>query len=125
MRVAVRTVLAMLLCLALPGCYVKMHGVQSSGGGTTTTAASSQVQGTASFAGGRASFSSGQVPPPGAPGGHLSLGKGASLVLITGIVIADFFNYLRGEPGPRALPADTKIMDTCSCYQKPVNDPRD
>lgn len=110
----------MLLSLALPGCYVKMHGAQFSSGGTTTTAASSQVQGTAGFAGGRASFSSGQVPPRGAQGGHLSLGKGASLVLITGIVLADFFNYLRGDSGPRALPADTKIMETCSCYKKEV-----
>jgi hypothetical protein len=120
MRVAVRTLLATLLCLALPGCFVKMHGVQSTSGGTTTTAASSQVRGSASFAGGKASFSSGRVPPPGAPGGHVYLGKGASLLLITGIVVADFFNYLRGEPVPKALSADTKIMDTCSCYKKEV-----
>ncbi len=120
MTPAARASLAALLCLALPGCYVKMHGVQSTSGGTTTTVTSSQVRGSASFAGGKASFSSGQVPARGAPGGHLYLGQSASLVLITGIVVADFFNYIRGESGPKALPADAKIMDTCSCYKKEV-----
>lgn len=107
-------------CLALPGCYISMHGVQTTSGGTTTTSTSSQVKGSASFAGGKASFSSGRVPPPGAPGGHVYLGQGASAVLITGVVLADLFNYIRGAPGPKELPADTKIMDTCSCYQKQV-----
>jgi hypothetical protein len=118
MSIVVRALLAMLLSLALPGCYVKMHGVQSTSGGTTTTVTSSQVRGSASFAGGKASFSSGQVPARGAPGGHLYLGQGASLVLITGIVLADLFGYILGAPKPRELPADTKIMDTCSCYRK-------
>lgn len=120
MRVPTRTRFAPLLCLALSGCYVNMHGVQSTGGGTTTTATSGQVSGSARFSGGQLAFSSGQVPPAGAPGGHVSPGKGASVVLVTGIVLADLFNYLRGGPGPKALPEGTKIMDTCSCYQKPV-----
>ncbi len=63
-------------------------------------------------------FSSGQVPPPDAPGGHAYLGNGGSALLVTAVVFADFFNYIRGDPRPKALPADTKIMDTCSCYRK-------
>ncbi len=118
MRAVVRTVLAALMCLVLSGCYVKMYGVQSTGGGATTTVTSSQVHGSASFSGGKASFSSGRVPSPGTPGGHAYLGQGATAVLITGIMLADLFNYIRGAPKPQALPADTKIMDTCSCYQK-------
>jgi len=121
MTPAARISLTALLSLGLPGCYVNMHGVQTASGGTTTTVTSSQVQGSASFAGGKAWFSSGRVPPPGAPGGHAYLGQGATAVLITGIVLADLFNYIRGVPKPKELPADTKIMDTCSCYQKPVN----
>ena len=120
MRIVARAIIVTLPCLALSGCYVNMHGVQSTSGGTTTTATSSQVSGAAKFSGGRVAFSSGQVPPPGTPGGSAYLGQGASVVLITGIVLADLFNYIRGEPRPKALPAGTKIMDTCSCYQKQV-----
>lgn len=121
MRIATRAGVVLLGCLPLTGCYVNLYGVQSTSGGTTTTTTASQVSGSARFAGGRIAFSSGQVPPPGAHGGHAYLGKGASAVLITGIVIADLVNYIRGEPKARALPADTRIMETCSCYQRSVN----
>lgn len=107
-------------CLALSGCYTSLYGLQTTSGGVTTTTTASQIRGSASFAGGKASFSSGQVPPPGAPGGHAYLGQGATAVLITGVILADLFNYIRGAPKPKELPADTKIMDTCSCYRKPV-----
>jgi hypothetical protein len=115
-----RAPLVVALSLGLSGCYVNMHGVQTTNGGTTTTVTSSQVLGSASFSGGKAAFSSGWAPPPGAPGGHAYLGPGATAVLITGIMLADLFNYIRGVPKPKELPAGTKIMDTCSCYQKPV-----
>jgi hypothetical protein len=115
-----RAPLVVVLSLGLTGCYVKTHGVQTTNGGTTTTVTSTQVLGTASFSGGKAAFSSGRVPPPSAPGGHAYLGQGATVVLITGLMLADLFNYIRGVPRPKELPADAKIMDTCSCYQKPV-----
>jgi hypothetical protein len=122
MRRAASFLTTALLCLALPGCYLSTYGVQSTSGGATTTTTASKVSGSASFPGGRVAFSSGQVPPPGAPGGHAHyLGNGGSALVVTGVVLADFFNYIRGEPRPRELPADTKIMGTCSCYQKPVN----
>lgn len=118
MTTLARTATAAFLCLALSGCYVNLYGVQSTSGGTTTTTTASQVSGSAKFSGGKIAFSSGQVPPPGAPGGHAYLGKGASALLVTGVVIADLVNYIRGEPKAKALPAGTQIMETCSCYQK-------
>ncbi|MBI3045357.1 MAG: hypothetical protein HYY78_21295 [Betaproteobacteria bacterium] len=115
-----RASMVVLLCLALSGCYVKLYGHQSSGGGTTTTAAAGQVSGSAKFSGGKVAFSAGRVPPAGAPGGHLSLGKGATAVLVLGWVVADFVNYIRGEPRPKPLAPDARIADTCSCYKDPV-----
>ena len=113
-----RSLIAVLFCLALSGCYVKTYGLQSSGGGTTATTTSTQVGATAKFSGGRAAFSSGQAVAAGAPGGHASLGPGATAVLITGVALLDLFSYIRGEPKPKELPEGTRIMDTCSCYQK-------
>lgn len=124
MRKPAHTLIALLLCMALPGCYVKLYGHQSTSGGTNTTTTASQVSGSAKFAGGKVSFSSGQVPPPNAPGGHVSLGKGASAVLVVGLIIADLVNYIRGEPPPKPLAADAKILETCTCYQKPVSGER-
>ena len=115
-----RLSIAVLLSLALSGCYATLHGSQSTGSGATASTTSGHVGGTARFAGGSASFSSGQPVSPNAPGGHLALGKGASAVLIVGLVLADLVNYLSGGPRPTPLPADARIMDTCSCYQEPA-----
>ena len=111
---------AVLSCLALSGCYVAVHGVESTSGGSTTTTTSAQVAGAARFSNGVASISSGPRVAPGASGGSVSLGKGASGVLVVGLVVADFLNYMIGVAAPRPLPADARIMETCSCYQKPV-----
>lgn len=117
--------LVVLVCAALPGCSVRMHGNQSVTGGTATTTTSSQVSGSTRFSGGKASFSSGGQPvSPRAPGGHVAASGSAAAVLIGVVMIADLVNYLRGEPQPRPLPAGTKIMDTCSCYQDPVTGDR-
>ena len=121
MRPVARAIVAALSCLALSGCYVKTYSVQSSSNGQSATATSTQVSGSASFAGGRASFSSGQVPPPNAPGGQASLSKSGSVALVAGFMIADFLGYVAGIAQPKPLPADAKIMETCSCYQRPVN----
>jgi hypothetical protein len=120
MAALARASLLVFLSLSLAGCYVKMHAVETAGGGTRTTATSSQVAGSAKFSHGRASFSSGQRVSPSAPGGHVSLGKGASAVLIVGLVLADLVNYIAGPAGPKPLAPDERIMETCSCYQKPV-----
>jgi len=120
MRIATRAGLALLLCLPLTGCYVKTYGVQSSGKGQASTATSTQVSGSTQFSGGRASFSSGQVPSSNAPGGHASLSRSGSGVLVVGVVITDFLSYVAGYGPPKSLPADTKILETCSCYMKEV-----
>jgi len=121
MAAPARAVIAMLLCLALPGCYVKLYGNQSTGGGTTTTTTSSQVGGSASFSGGRASFSSGQPVSTSAPGGTVRVSGSAAGVLMVGLVIADLVNTIVGQPQPKPLAPDVRIADTCSCYQQPVN----
>jgi hypothetical protein len=109
-----------MMCLSLPACSVRMYGNQSTGGGASVTTTSSQVSGAASFSRGRAAFSYGQVPPASAPGGHLKVSGDSATVLVVGVVIANFLNYLHGEVAPKPLPPDARIADTCSCYQKPV-----
>lgn len=113
-----RTAILLLFCLALSGCYVKLHGHQSTSGGVTTTTTSSTVTGSAKASGAKVSFSSGTPVSPSAPGGHLSLNRGASAVLVLGLVIADFINYLGAKPATQAAPREA-ISETCSCY-KPV-----
>lgn len=116
-----RSVLALLICVALAGCSVRMYGNQSTSGGATATSTASHVGGSAKFSGGRVAFSSGQVPPRGASGGHLRLSGDAAAVLLVGVVIADFLNAIRGDFAPKPLPPETRIGESCSCYQKPVN----
>jgi len=117
MKPMARTAMTALLCLALSGCYVKLHGLQSTSGGVTTTTTSSTVTGSAKVAGGKVSFSSGLAVPPNAPGGHLVLSRGASAVLILGLVIADAVNYMSAKLGVKPPQAQAaSISETCSCY---------
>ena len=120
-----RASLLAFLSLSLSGCYVKLHGVESSSGGSRATTTAAQTAGTAKFSHGAASFSSGPKISPTAPGGHASLGKGASGVLIVGLVLADLMNYIVGPSGPKPLPPGEKIMETCSCYQEPGSGKRE
>jgi hypothetical protein len=118
-RRIMRTIFAFLLLVPLSGCYVTLHGHQSTSGGTTATTTSSHVTGSTKFAGGKASFSSGQPVAPKAPGGQVSLGKGASAVLILGLVIADVVHYFSARHSAREpQPQSGSIADTCSCYKK-------
>ena len=116
----IRLSCAILLCLALSGCYVKLHTLETSGPAGTTTTTSSQVAGLAKFSSGAAAFSSGPAISSSAPGGYASLGKGGSAVLIVGLMLADLVNYIAGPSGPKPLPPDERIMETCSCFQKPA-----
>ena len=109
--------IAAIFCLVLSGCYVKVAGNQSTSGGTTTTTTSSQVGGTTSFSGGRASFSSGGQPvSPRASGGYASVSGNAAAVLLIGVGIVEFLNYVAGTPPPKPLPPGAAIGQTCSCY---------
>jgi hypothetical protein len=119
----VRTAILLLFCLALSGCYVKLHGHQSTSGGVTTTTTSSTVTGSAKASGAKVSFSSGTPVSPSAPGGHISLNRGASAVLVLGLVIADVVNYFNARLAakPQQPAGDgASIAETCSCY-KPVS----
>ncbi|HET9404402.1 MAG TPA: hypothetical protein VFO57_07465 [Burkholderiales bacterium] len=116
-----RVVLGLLLCVPLAGCYVNMHGVQSTNGGTTTTVTATQVSGLAKFGNGTVAFSSGQVPPPGAPGGHLRWSGSASGAILAGVVVAELLGHLVGWNRPKPLPEGTLIMHTCSCFQQPAS----
>jgi len=111
-----------LLCLVLSGCSVAMYGNQSASGGTTATTTSTQVSGLVQGASYKASFSSGGHPvSPKASGGFVSVSGNAAAVLVGVVVIADFVNYIRGEPQAKPLPPGTAISHTCSCYgYKPV-----
>ncbi len=112
-----RLLIALPLCLALSGCYVVLSGHQSTSGGatTTTTAAATNVNVSAGSARLGASF--GTPPAPNAPGGQLALSRGASALLLLGVVIADAINNL-GAPdaAPRPGARRASIAETCSCY---------
>ena len=113
MRISIAT----FFCVVLSGCYVKAAGNQSTSGGTTTTTTSGQVGGTANFSGGRASFSSGGQPvSPRATGGSVAVSGNAAAVLLVGIGIVEFLNYVAGSPPPKPLPPGAAIGHTCSCY---------
>lgn len=114
-----RTAILTLLCLALPGCTVTLFGHQSTGGGAATTTTSSRVDGSAKFAGGQASISSGQPVSPNAQGGQVTFSRGASVLLILGLTIADAVNYFGTRVGKKPAP-DEAISQTCSCYQQPA-----
>jgi hypothetical protein len=117
----VASVLASLLLAS--GCSVRMHGVQSTGAGSTASVSSSQLSGSTRFSGGQAAFSSGGRPASTQGGGHVSLGRGPAAVLIVGLLIADAVDYLgaRFAATPKPGPRTDSILETCSCYQNPVN----
>ena len=117
-----RPVVVAIFCLVLSGCYVKASGNQSTSGGTTTTTTSGQVGGTTNFSGGRASFSSGGNPvSPRASGGSVAVSGNAAAVLLIGVGIVEFLNYVAGTTPPKPRPPGAAIGHTCSCYKKPVS----
>ena len=107
------------LCVALSGCHATLYANQTTTGGTTTTTTATQVSGSTKFSGGRASFSTGGHPlPVNAPGGTVKVSGSAAGVLVVGVFLSDWFYYMAGPSQPKALPPDTRIADTCSCYRK-------
>lgn len=106
-------------CLALSGCVVSLHGHQSTrGGATTTTSAATRAQASAGSARVGASF--GTPAPHGAAGGRVAFSRGASAVIVLGLVVAETVNYLSaklsGTPQAAASAPLRSIADTCSCY---------
>ncbi len=107
---------AVVLCLALSGCAVQLHGNQS-GSGTTTSSAVAASTGGSNV---RVGFFSGQRVSPAAPGGQVSVsGGGGSVaaVLLVGAIVVDFLSSLGAAQTPvKPLPPDERISHTCSCY---------
>ena len=116
-----RTLIVVLACLALPGCYVKTYGLQTTGGTTNATVVATQTVATTGFSNGRASFSFGQPVSPTAPGGQIAVGRGGGLVLVAGLIVADAVQavgeWFRQGPVLARSPAPQRIADTCSCYK--------
>lgn len=113
-----RVLMLLPLCLSLSGCYVAYSGHQSSGGGTTTTATGAAVRGQISTGSAQLGASFGTPPAPGTPGGQVSLSRGASALLLLGLVIGDTLNYLGATPAGSqpSAPRRGSIAETCSCY---------
>ncbi len=117
-----KTVVIMIVALAaLSGCAVTLHGNQTSGGGSTSTTTGSSVQGTTRAGNARLGASFGSAPAPGAAGGQVHFSKGASAVLVLGVLIAGTVDAINELFRPAALPrieraGDGPVSQTCSCY---------
>jgi hypothetical protein len=110
------TVAIGIVCAALSGCAVQLHGNQS-GTGTTTSSAVAASTGGSNL---RAGFLSGQPVSPAAPGGQMTVSGGnghVAAVLLVGAIVVDFLNSLGAvQPSVKPLPPDARISHTCSCY---------
>jgi len=103
----------------LPGCAVTLHGNQTSGGGNVTTTTGSSFQGGTRIGNAHIGGSFGAPPTGNAAGGQVSFSKGASAVLVLGLVVAgtvdlvsDWFKPAAPQPAERT----GDIAHTCSCY---------
>jgi hypothetical protein len=123
-----KTLAALLLVAALPACTTVLHGHQSSGSGATAATGAS-VTASAGSASVRAQASFGSPAPAQGAGGQVVFSRGASAVLVLGLVLAETVNYVaRGftSGSQPAGPAAASIADTCSCYRpqpEPVQPP--
>ena len=112
----------LLLTLALlSGCAVTLYGNQTSGGGSTSTTTGSSVQGAKTIGKARVSGSFGAAPAPNAQGGQVHFSKGASAVLVMGVIIAGTVDAIGNWFKPAAqrierLPDSGPVSQTCSCY---------
>lgn len=113
-----RELILLSLCISLSGCYVAYSGHQTAGGGVTTTTTAGAVRGQINTGPARVGASFGTPPAPGAPGGQVSLSRGASALLLLGLVIGDTLNYVGAALSgtPPSAPRRDSIAETCSCY---------
>jgi len=105
---------------ALPGCAVTLHGNQISGGGSTAITTGSSVQGGKQIGNARVGGSFGASPAAHAAGGQVTFSRGASAVLVVGLVIAGTVDTISDRmrtatQRTERLPAGN-ISQTCSCY---------
>lgn len=112
--------LILLAFVVLPGCAVTLHGKQTTGGGSTATTTGSSVQAGKQFGNARVGGSFGAPLPAHAAGGQVAFSRGASAVLVVGLVIVEAADVIGEWFKPVAsrterLPAGN-ISQTCSCY---------
>ncbi len=116
-----RLALITTLLFLLPGCAVTLHGQQTTGGGQSVSTTGSSVQGGTRFGNARIGGAFGAPRPANAAGGQLSLSRGASAVLVLGVLMAGAVDeigaWFRSPAMPQAerLP-EGPISQTCSCY---------
>lgn len=116
-----RLTLIAVLLLVLPGCAVSLHGQQTTGGGQAATTLGSSVQGGTRIGNARIGGSFGAPRPAHVSGGQVTFSRGASAVLVLGVLIAGAIDELGDwlkSPAPATaerLP-EGGISHTCSCY---------
>lgn len=112
--------LILLAFVVLPGCAVTLHGNQTMGGESMATATGSSVQVGRQFGNARVGGSFGAPLPAHAAGGQVAFSRGASAVLVAGLVIAEAVDVIGGWFRPAAprteRPTTENISQTCSCY---------
>ena len=114
-----RALVLLPLCLAFTGCSVALHGQQTTSGGATTTTTSAATSAQASVGPARVGASFGTPAPQGAAGGQLAFSRGASALLVLGLIVAETVSYLSAKfsDAPAASSALRRsIAETCSCY---------
>lgn len=109
------------LMVALSGCAVTLHGQQAAGGGSTATTTGGSVQGGTRIGNARLGGSFGTPPAARATGGgQVTFSRGASAVLVLGLVIAGtaelIGDWFKPAPAGREALAPGGISHTCSCY---------
>lgn len=110
---------AALSLATLSGCAVTLHGHQGSGPGGSTTTTGGSVRASAQSGNARASAAFGNPPPANAPGGQVTLSRGASAALVLGLAVAGAVETVGQwfRPAERREPlVPGGISHTCSCY---------
>lgn len=107
--------------MALSGCAVTLHGHESAGNGSTTTVTGGSVQGATRIGNARIGGAFGAPAAPNAPGGQVALSRGATGVLVLGVVavgtVVQAVHHWLQPAAPRRERADAGgIAHTCSCY---------
>jgi hypothetical protein len=114
-----RVLVLLPFCFALSGCSVALFGNQTTSGGAATSTTSAAMSGQASVGAARVSTSFGTPAPQGAAGGQVVFPRGASAVLVLGLIVAEAVNYLSTklfDVPPASAAPQRSIADTCSCY---------
>lgn len=115
-----KRLLTIVVLAVLPGCAVTLHGNQTMSGGSTATTTGSNVQAGKQFGNARVGGSFGAPAQGQAAGGQVTFSRGASAVLVVGLVIAGTVDTINDWMRPATqrterLPVGN-ISQTCSCY---------